>query len=56
MKVTLLSSFLAVADTCNFTKAAEALFTTQPTLSRHIAMLEEETGDLESLINSQNST
>ena len=44
MKVTLLSSFLAVADTCNFTKAAEALFTTQPTLSRHIAMLEEELG------------
>lgn len=44
MDVNCLKSFLAVADTGSFTKAAEGLFTTQPTLSRHIASLEAELG------------
>lgn len=39
-----LQSFLATAETLNFTKAAEALFISQSTLSRHIALLEEELG------------
>ncbi|MGI6730715.1 MAG: LysR substrate-binding domain-containing protein [Anaerovoracaceae bacterium] len=36
--------FLAVAQHLNFTKAAESLFTTQPTISRQIACLEEDLG------------
>ncbi len=44
MDVNHLKSFLAVADTASFTKAAEGLFTTQPTLSRHISALEDELG------------
>lgn len=39
-----LKSFLAVADTASFTKAAEGLFTTQSTLSRHVSALEAELG------------
>lgn len=36
--------FVVLADSLNFSKAAEMLFTTQPTLSRHISKLEEELG------------
>ncbi len=39
-----LKSFLAVVETASFSKAAEGLFTTQPTLSRHITALEDELG------------
>lgn len=38
--------FLAVADTLNFTKAAEKCHVTQPALSRAIQQLEEEVGGL----------
>ncbi|MBQ9031283.1 MAG: LysR family transcriptional regulator [Parasporobacterium sp.] len=44
MDITHLKSFLAIADTGSFTKAAEGLFSTQPTLSRHVALLESELG------------
>ena len=36
--------FLSAAKHSNFTKAAEEFFTSQPTVSRQIAMLEEELG------------
>lgn len=36
--------FVVLADSLNFSRAAEQLFTTQPTLSRHISKLEEELG------------
>lgn len=36
--------FIVLADTLNFRTAAARLFVTQPTLSRHIAKLEEELG------------
>ena len=39
-----LEAFLAVAETLNFTKAAEGLYITQPALSRLIAALEGEMG------------
>ena len=35
-------TFLAVADCLNFTKAAERLYLSQPTVSRQIQSLEEE--------------
>lgn len=35
-------TFLAVADCLNFTKAAEKLYLSQPTISRQIQSLEEE--------------
>ena len=35
-------TFLAVADCLNFTKAAERLYLSQPTISRQIQSLEEE--------------
>src|SRR3954451_16453385 len=38
--------FLAVCDTLNFTRAAEACNVTQPALSRAIQQLEEEVGGL----------
>lgn len=37
-------AFLAVARTLNFTKAADELYTTQPTISRQISLLESEWG------------
>ena len=36
--------YLALAETLNFSQAAELAFTTQPVLSRHIVKLEEELG------------
>lgn len=40
----LLNTFLTVAKCQNFTRAAEVLYTTQPTISRQIRTLEEELG------------
>lgn len=44
MELRVLNYFLAVAREENITKAAESLHVTQPTLSRQLAMLEEEIG------------
>ena len=41
-----LNTLLAVAETNNFTRAAELLSLTQPAVSHHIALLEEELGAL----------
>ena len=38
--------FLAVADTLNFTRAAELCYVSQPALTRAIQQLEEELGGL----------
>lgn len=42
MELKQLQSFVAVVDCQSFTKAAEALYISQPTISTHIRMLEEE--------------
>lgn len=44
MDIEQLQSFLTLSQTLNYTKAAETLFITQPTLSRHIKRLEAELG------------
>lgn len=44
MEFRVLKYFLTVAQEENMTRAAEALYITQPTLSRQIAELEEELG------------
>ena len=44
MELRVLNYFLAIAREENFTKAAQQLHVTQPTLSRQIAQLEEELG------------
>ena len=41
MDINRLRMFIAVADCLNFTKAAEKLYISQPTLSRYISELEE---------------
>ncbi|EOH86656.1 LysR family transcriptional regulator [Enterococcus pallens] len=42
MKIEYLQSFVTLSNTLNYTKAAERLYITQPTLSRHIQLLETE--------------
>lgn len=44
MNLLALRYFIAIAEYSSFTKAAEHLYVTQPTLSRQIALLEEEFG------------
>ena len=44
MQLNSLRYFVAVAELCNYTKAAEQLFVSQPTLSRAISDLEDEFG------------
>lgn len=44
MEISALQQFLVLAETLNFTQAAEKCFVTQPTLSRKIAVLEKELG------------
>ena len=44
LKLRQLQYFLAVADSCQFTKAAHVMSVTQPTLSHQIAELEEQIG------------
>ena len=44
MELRVLRYYLTVAREENITKAAELLHITQPTLSRQLALLEEETG------------
>jgi DNA-binding transcriptional LysR family regulator len=41
MKISYLKEFFVLSEFLNFTKAAEHLFMTQPALSRHISILEE---------------
>ena len=44
MKLEYLSEFLALSRSCNFSEAADAMFISVSSLSRHIAALEEEIG------------
>ena len=44
MKLRQLEYFLALAEDPHFTRAAETLFVTQPTLSHQLAQLEERVG------------
>lgn len=44
IKLSYLNEFVTLAETLNFSKTAEMSFVTQPALSRHIAVLEEEMG------------
>lgn len=44
IKLSYLSEFVTLAETLNFSKTAEQSYLTQPALSRHIAVLEEEMG------------
>ena len=39
-----MEEFVVLAETLNFSKTAEKLFTSQPAISRHISMIEEEIG------------
>ena len=39
-----IQTFLTVAETLNFTEAAERLYSSQPSISRNISLLEEELG------------
>ena len=42
MKLSLMREFVRLAETQNFTRAAEDLYIAQPVLSRHMAQLEDE--------------
>ena len=42
--IRLLRAFVTLAEKGNYNKAAEALFLTQPALSKQIMMLEQKTG------------
>ena len=44
-----LECFIRVADKLNFTKAAQEMFLTTPTVTHHIKSLEEELGALEKI-------
>jgi DNA-binding transcriptional LysR family regulator len=44
MNLSLLTTFLAVAETGSFTGAARAIFVTQPAISQHVRALEEKLG------------
>lgn len=44
MDIKSMTCFLAVAEKLNFSRAAEALYMSQPTLSQRISSLEEELG------------
>lgn len=44
MKIEYLKEFFALTEYLNFTQTAEHLYITQPALSRHIALMEEELG------------
>ena len=44
MKIEYMREYIVLANTLNFTNAANILFITQPALSRHIALVEEEIG------------
>ncbi len=44
MKISYLREFIVLAKCLNFTKASDQLFIAQPTLSKHIALMEEELG------------
>ena len=41
LKLNYIREFVTLAETLNFSKAAEKLFLAQPALSRHIAIIEE---------------
>ena len=56
MDIRILRYFLSVAKEQNFTKAAEQLNITQPTLSRQLAALEEELGTALFIRGSRNVT
>lgn len=44
LKIDYIQEYLVLAETLNFSKTAELTYITQPALSRHIAMIEEEMG------------
>lgn len=44
MKIEYIKEYVVLSEILNFTKAAESLFITQPALSRHISIIEEEMG------------
>lgn len=43
-KLSYIKEYVTLAETLNYTKAAEILFTSQPAISRHIAIIEEDMG------------